>query len=352
MNAKPELREIGAGVFAYLQHGSWGFSNAGLIRGTDSSLLVDTLYDVRLTQRMLAELRPLVGAALIRSAVNTHANGDHCWGNQVLGDARIISSRAAAEEMLELKPTLMATLVQAARTLQRSPLARRAAELLVRAGVKPVGHLLEASELLVEAFGAFDFGEVRLRIPDTTFDGSYELDVGEKRVLLLEVGPAHTRGDVIVHVPSERVLYTGDILFIDSHPIMWAGPVANWIAACDRILALDVDVVVPGHGPLTDKAGVRRVRDYWSTLLEYARRGRAQGASADEVARELVALWDWSESERLVVNVDALYRELDGNLRAPPPLAQLSRMAQLSRWQKTLGRRPAERKEAPRPEVR
>lgn len=235
MHAEPELREIGEGVFAYLQHGSWGYSNAGLIRGHNSSLLVDTLYDLTLTRRMLSELQRVTGAAAISSVVNTHANGDHCWGNQAVTHARIISSKATADEMLELKPKLMATLVGIARFLHGSRSARRAAELLARAGVKPMGYLAEGAELIVEAFGTFDFGAVQLRVPDTTFEGQLKLDIAGKRVQLIEVGPAHTRGDVIVYLPSDRVVYTGDILFIDSHPIMWAGPVANWIAACDRI---------------------------------------------------------------------------------------------------------------------
>jgi cyclase len=334
MHAEPELREIADGVFAYLQHGSWGYSNAGLIRGRSSSLLVDTLYDVRLTRRMLSELQRVTGAAAISSVVNTHANGDHCWGNQAVSHARIISSKATAEEMLELKPQLMTTLVGIARFLHGSRPAKRAAELLARAGVKPVGYLAEGAELIVEAFGSFDFGEVKLRTPDTTFEGQLELDIDGKRVLLIEVGPAHTRGDVIVYVPSDRVVYTGDILFIDSHPIMWAGPVANWIAACDRILELEADVVVPGHGPITDKAGVQRVRDYWSTLLQRSRDARAQGVSADQLARQLVFEWSWSESERLIVNIDALYRELAGERSSPLPLAQMARMAELFQYAK------------------
>jgi cyclase len=74
--------------------------------------------------------------------------------------------------------------------------------------------------------------------------------VGDRELHLLEVGPAHTRGDTLVHAPAERVLFSGDILFSGAHPIAWAGPVSNWIAACDRILAMDVEVIVPGHGPL------------------------------------------------------------------------------------------------------
>jgi glyoxylase-like metal-dependent hydrolase (beta-lactamase superfamily II) len=98
-----KLVEIADGVHAYLQRGSWGFSNAGLVSSGDASLLVDTLYDLGLTERMLREMRRAVpGAERIRTVVNTHANGDHCWGNQLVTGAEIVSSRAAAEEMLEL----------------------------------------------------------------------------------------------------------------------------------------------------------------------------------------------------------------------------------------------------------
>ena len=107
------LTQIGDGVFAYLQVGSWGFSNAGLVESRGSSLLIDTLYDLALTRRMLDEMRRVVPR--IDSVINTHANGDHCWGNQLVDEARVIASRAAAEEMKLLPPKLMHGMVQAAR---------------------------------------------------------------------------------------------------------------------------------------------------------------------------------------------------------------------------------------------
>ena len=98
-------------------------------------------------------------------------------------------------------------------------------------------------------FGAFDFAGIELTPPEQTFSGELALRVGETELRLIEVGPAHTRGDTLVHVPGARVLFTGDILFSGAHPIAWAGPVSNWIAACDRILAMELETIVPGHGP-------------------------------------------------------------------------------------------------------
>ena len=90
-------------------------------------------------------------------------------------------------------------------------------------------------------------------------EGELRWRVGDKQVVLIEVGPAHTRGDVLVHSVSDRVVFTGDILFIEGTPILWEGPIGNWIRACERIEAMDVDVVVPGHGPITGPAGARAV---------------------------------------------------------------------------------------------
>ena len=125
--------------------------------------------------------------------------------------------------------------------------------------------------------------------PTRTFDGRLDLDVGGRDVELIEVGPAHTAGDTIVHVPDAKTVYTGDILFIGGTPIVWAGPLSNWIAACDLMLGLDVDIVVPGHGPVTDKAGVAAVRDY---LAYVDARGDARfdaGLDAFDAAREIGA---------------------------------------------------------------
>jgi cyclase len=333
MTSARGLSEIADGVFAYLQVGGWGYSNAGLITSGDASLLVDTLYDLKLTQQMLDDMRRATRAAVqIDSVVNTHANGDHCWGNQLVGEAKIISSRAAAEEMLELSPKLMHTMVAASRVIAKlGPLASAPLRLLGRLGVPRVGALAEAAPFVVDIFGTFDFGAVSLRVPDTTFEGRMVVNVGAKEVHLIEVGPAHTKGDVIVYVPQDRVVYTGDILFMGSHPIVWEGPIDNWVRACDTILALDVDVVVPGHGPLTDKRGVEATRDYWLSLQRKAKQALAAGASPEEIARELKGLHEWRESERLIANVDRALSELSGSQTHRDPVDVMARMARFSR---------------------
>ena len=91
------LQEVGEGLYAYLQPGgSWGWSNAGLVVDGEATLLVDTLFDLALTREMLRAMRDAApAAARIDTLVNTHANGDHCYGNQLVSGAEIIASSAA-----------------------------------------------------------------------------------------------------------------------------------------------------------------------------------------------------------------------------------------------------------------
>jgi glyoxylase-like metal-dependent hydrolase (beta-lactamase superfamily II) len=306
------LHELGDGLYAWLApDGSWGWSNAGLVADGDASLLVDTLFDLPLTREMLAAMRAAEprAAARIDVLVNTHANGDHCFGNELVAGAEIVASKAAAAEMGETPPEALAGMVKA----------------LGGAGTA-LGRFVR------EAFGAFQFEGIRLTPPTRTFEGRLELAVGGKRVELLEVGPAHTRGDVLVHLPAERVVWTGDILFVEGTPIVWEGPVSNWIAACDRILAMDAAVIVPGHGPITDRRGALAVKAYLEHVLREARVRFEAGMDAWAAARdiELGEFADWSDAERLAVNVDTIYRELG----APGPrnlMELFGRMAELRR---------------------
>jgi glyoxylase-like metal-dependent hydrolase (beta-lactamase superfamily II) len=306
------LYETGNGVFAYLQpDGGWGWSNAGLITDSGQSLLVDTLFDASLTREMLGTMADAagVGADDIGTIVNTHANGDHTHGNGCCQHAEVIASEASAKEMDELPAPALAAIMEQAKAMG------------------------PAGQYLVDIFGSFDFTDVAEKHPTKTFTGEYSVNIGDKKVDLIEVGPAHTAGDVLVHVPGDKTVYTGDILFIEGTPIMWAGPVANWIAACDKIIALEAETIVPGHGPITDAAGVRRVQDYLHYIDGEARKRFEAGLSVRDAAHD-IQLGDfssWGDSERIAVNVSTLYREYGGDT-APPNVVELfGLMAELKR---------------------
>lgn len=303
------LHELGDGLYAYLQpDGGWGWSNAGLITAGGSSLLVDTLFDLRLTRDMLDAMRPVTTDHPIAQAMNTHGNGDHWFGNELLPDGiPIVASATALEEMRAVGPQLVHGLFN---QLDLGPEFDAFAERNMR---------------------RFDFAAVTPRLPTESFSGARELRVGDREVRLIELGPAHTGGDAIAYVPDARAVFTGDILFIEGTPIMWAGPASNWLAACERILALDAAVIVPGHGPVTDASGVRDVARYLAYVRDEARArfdaGLDAAAAADDI--DLADFRDWGDPERIAVNVTSLYREFDPSLPEVPVPELFARMA---RW--------------------
>jgi glyoxylase-like metal-dependent hydrolase (beta-lactamase superfamily II) len=302
------LHPVGERVWAFtLPDGGYGWSNTGLVAGDGAALLIDTLFDLALTREMLAAMAPITDHAPITDAVITHSNGDHTHGNQLLdAKVRIIAATGTAEEIAHGLPPEMLAMTQVA-------------------DLGPV-----ATRYVRDRFGHFDFSGITVRNADETFEKELTVDVGGRQIHVINLGPAHTAADVVVHIPDAGVLFAGDLLFIGCTPIVWAGPIANWVAACDAMIALDAPTVVPGHGPITDPDGIRAVRGYLSYIAEQAEAGYRSGLSFVEAADaiDLGEYASWLDAERVVVNVYQRYRELDPEVPQPERMALLAMQAE------------------------
>lgn len=301
------VHDIGNGLYGYVQpDGTWGWSNAGLVTSRGETLLIDTLMSVPLTRDMLAAFAAVPGGAKIDKLVNTHANPDHFFGNGVVEGAEIISTATTREEMGRFDPHTLANLST------NWP------------------NMGEAGEFLYETMGRkFDFSGVdELALPTTTFDAALTLTIGDKTVELTDLGPAHTDSDTIAWVKEDRTVFTGDLLFNEGHPVVWTGPLSNWIAACDFIVALDPAVVVPGHGPITDVSAVRNMKSYFEHLHDHARGRFEAGMDWREAARDIPMneYAHWTDPERVVANVYSLFKQWDPETPAAPPRALFAEM--------------------------
>ncbi|MFT4571546.1 MAG: cyclase [Hyphomicrobiaceae bacterium] len=282
-----ELKAVAKDVYACLQPDrGLGWSNSGLIaRG--GAVVVDTFWDLPRTRRMKKLYEEVLGSAPTR-VVNTHHNGDHCWGNQLFCDCEIIGHRRMEEGMRrEAAPEMLAALAS---------------------GAIP----MEGGERFVRALSDYDFSGIKLTPPTTLVDERMELDLDGLRVDLIYVGPAHTIADLIVHIPERGVLFGGDILWSACTPIGWEGTYDRWLEALDLVTSLAPDIVVPGHGPVTDLSGVAELRRYLEYVRTEATRFYEMGLPENEAARRIdLGPWaDWTEPERIVFNVHRVYREL------------------------------------------
>jgi cyclase len=296
------LYELMPDTYAWMvPNGSWGETNLGLVRCGDQSVLIDTCWDLHFTREMLAHAAPVLERAPIRHVINTHADGDHCWGNQLFADQAITSTQASADQVHQHPPAQLRALQLGASLFKHIP----------------VGQVDALGRYMGDMLRPYRFGGVRVQAAQHTFSGETTLHVNGAALHLIEVGPAHTDGDCIVHVPERGVLYAGDILFVGVTPVAWAGPVSRIVSALRRVQALQAAVIVPGHGPLARPVDVQHQIDYWdwlqATLRPLAQAGmRPQQACAltlESAVFKSSAFAKWLAPERMFTSACTLYRE-------------------------------------------
>ncbi|NUU25139.1 MAG: MBL fold metallo-hydrolase [Streptomycetaceae bacterium] len=283
-----ELRRLSTSVYACAQgRRGMGMSNSGLV-AAGGGLVVDTMFDLTLTRHM-ASLYAEVHTEPPRRIVNTHHNGDHCWGNQVFPGAEVIAHRGCADRFTATSPAALDA---------------------IRLMADPPEHLRD----LHEELAPFDFTGIELAPPTTVIDGDTALDLDGVRVDLIYAGPAHTEGDLIVHLPDEGVALLGDVLFHGCTPVGWEGSTDQWIASLRRVEELAPEHVVPGHGPVCGVAGVRAQRAYLEYVRDEARAAWRAGRSVLECCAGLDfgPYADWDEPWRTAANVHRVYRECAG----------------------------------------
>lgn len=279
---KNELRQLAPGVFAYMQAGgpgliAQGVSNAGLIVGDDHIMVLDATGAPLHAKSFIAASRQVAGDKPFRRLINTHHHGDHVNGNQFFGPVEIISHPYCRDE--------------------------------VRKAVANTPPRWEKREGFAEGTE-----ERRLVPPTTTFDGKMVYHYGDSPVEIYHPGPAHTYGDLLVHLPKYKILFVSDIGFFYVAPFAHNAHVGKWLETIDRILKMDVDVIVPGHGPIGGKKELADVAEYFRTLQREVKprydAGMTPGRAAAEI--RLGKFDNWIGPERIVMNTVRLYNEMRG----------------------------------------
>ncbi|GAA4071228.1 MBL fold metallo-hydrolase [Streptomyces hundungensis] len=284
----PHLRPLSDSIWAWLHDDTgWGWSNCGVIVSEGAGLLVDTQFTLAATEELLAAIRGAFPDVEISTVVNSHQNGDHTWGNQLLPEAEIVTSAASASHLCqEMNPAQLTALCRA-------------------------GSASPVSAYAAKNFGHFDFAGVEVRPATRTFTGREEVKVGTTLVELLDLGPGHSAGDVAVHVPEEGVLFAGDAIFSAMHMVVWSGSLNECVRSCQAILDTGAKVIVPGHGPVLDRSGVTGFRDYLTRVGYSASRHATAGIPLAEAAQRIYVEHgrDWAHPERLFTATAAAYRD-------------------------------------------
>lgn len=236
-------------------------SNAGFVVTDDSVVVVDALGSPSLAEQLLHRIRGIT-AKPVSHVLLTHYHADHVYGLQAF--------KAAGATIVALRPG-------------QDYLNSDTARLRLEASRQDLFPWIDEHTQLVPA--------------DRWLDGDTDLVVGGVEFRLRAVGPSHTPEDMVVHVPAERVLYAGDLVFRGRIPFVGQADSRRWIAALETLLGYDVRVLVPGHGPHSTAPAddLRLTRDY----LVHLRLTMGEAARNLEPFDEAYRKADWSRFDKL-----------------------------------------------------
>ena len=281
MTATPgtEIIELQTGVYARLHD---GLTNAGIIVGDAGVLVIDSLRVPSFARDLIQDVRHITQKP-VQYVINTHAHWDHSWGNEEFPETTIIVHQNCHREMLDVEWN------------------KQWREKVISDG-------LAWSE---------EAGLVNITPPNLTFETRMRLYFGGRELELMYLGKAHTSGDIFVHLPAEKLIFTGDVIQDRRVPYLGDSYPAEWPDTDDRLVALSVEHFVSGHGPVGNHHGIAESRDFIHDLVGNTRASIQEGRSESDTSATVVnslsdRYGDWVGFESLDQKVQEVYQKLKG----------------------------------------
>jgi len=259
-------------------------SNAVIVINEEDVLVVDTHVSPAAAYALLEEL-PQITDKPVRYVVNTHHHFDHAHGNQIYPPTvEIIGHEYAREAMIRGESLAGRT---QARFLAPIPGRIEALQAQLDTASTPETRAVLESRLLVQENFLAATQAVTPTPPTITLSDQITLHRGGREIRMIHLGRGHTAGDVVVYLPAERIVITGD-LFFGGLPYMGDAFLPEWVDTLERLKALDFDLVLPGHGgPVADRTRIDHLQSYMSDLWTQIVGFHAAGVPVQDAARQI-----------------------------------------------------------------
>lgn len=261
-----KFQQVQPGIYSAIGTGTLNVgSNSAVIINQDDVVIVDSHITPESARVMLRELKAITDKP-VRTVINTHFHFDHANGNQIFQPpVEIIGHEFTRAKLLSSDLMQVGTFANALANLPNNIESLKGR---VAAESDPAAKARLEQQLRVQQAYAVEVKEVRPTPPNVTLDNRMTLFRGDREIRVLSVGRGHTGGDVVVYLPKERLLCTGDLLLTTNTPFGGDGYVNEWPDTLEKMKALDFEDVIPGHGePFKGKEKIGQwqafLRDLW-----------------------------------------------------------------------------------------
>lgn len=302
-----ELQELAGGVYAAIPKiGGHAICNAGIIDLGDKTIIFDTFMSPIAAQDLLIAVKEMK-LSPVAYVINSHYHNDHIRGNQIFSDeSKIISTSKTKELIEEREPGQIEQEKQYAKEAYSQTKALMEAE---KDPKKQESHLMWCGyyEALVESHPI-----LKTRLPDSTFEHEYIFDGPKRKALLLCYGSGHTESDAILILPDDKIVFMGDLVFIDMHPFMADGDPEHWKDYLKKVEDIDMAVVVPGHGPVGTKEDLYTMIEYITMTETLAQKMVDEGKGENDIETLAVPspFNDWCFDNFFRVSMKFMYNRM------------------------------------------
>lgn len=257
------------------------FSNSAYINRGEG-LICDTFFDLP-HARDLREFCVKKSGHAPKYVINTHGHWDHFWGNQVFEDATVIGHKEMLKDCSGDKSKVpVFKFLHGSRVVQNL-----IAGIMTGVFKKNLPAGTKAKFIVRVGDHDFDLTGVVPKVPDTLLEGNTILDLDGTEVHLIHLGAIHSSSDLIVWIPSEKVLFAGDIFADCSLPMSIEGG-KKWIQVLDYILdELQPEIIVPGHGEVYNRARAENQREYFKSLISQIERNYVPTIKNDQLIAKI-----------------------------------------------------------------
>ena len=272
-----EIIELETGVYARLHE---GLTNAGIIIGDDSVLVIDSLRVPSFARDLIQDVKEITQKP-IEFVIDTHSHWDHSWGNEEFPEATIIGHKNCYAEMIDIEWNEE---WRKKVTSSNDPWSEE-------------GNL------------------VNITPPNMTFETSMQLYFGGRELDLRYFGRAHTSGDIYIHLPKEKIVFTGDVAQDGGVPYLGDCYPKDWPDTDNQLASLPIEQFMSGHGPIGDHNALVEAKDFIHSLVDSTKTaiddGQDPAQASTSVINDLSPKYgEWRGFCRIGENLSSVYDKL------------------------------------------